>query len=48
MDYYLVPKVDHTRRFTLKLQDSWLERGECLSSLEDFDEVVKRVSTRAR
>ena len=46
-DYYVVPKVDN-RRFTLKLQDSWLERGECLSSLEDFGEVVKRVSVRAR
>ena len=29
-DYYLVPKIDYTRRFTLKLQDSWLERGERL------------------
>jgi hypothetical protein len=34
-------------RFTLKLQDSWLDRGERLGRLEDFGEVVKRVCVRA-
>jgi hypothetical protein len=46
-DYYLVPKIDYTRRFTLKFQDSWLERGERLGRLEDFGEVVKRVCVPA-
>jgi DNA invertase Pin-like site-specific DNA recombinase len=42
-DFYVIPNVDRSNRFTVKLEDAWLDRGERLAGLEDFCDVVKRV-----
>lgn len=47
-DFYVVPNINRHSRFTLKLKDAWLDRGEPLLDLTKLREVVKRVGVRAR
>ena len=45
-DFFVLPSVDKQRRFGISSRDSWLERGERLSNLSQFCELVRRASTR--
>jgi len=47
-DFHLLPKIDRLGRFTIRLQDPWLDRGERLASLSNFCDAVKRVCVRCR
>ncbi len=47
-DFYVIPNVNRSSRFTLKLKDAWLDRGQRLGSLEDFCDAVKRVCARSK
>ena len=46
-DFYVVPNINRSSRFTLKLKDSWLDRGEHLVNLTELCEAVKRAGARA-
>jgi len=43
LDFHVFPHMDHTRRFDISLCDPWLNRGERLSELSGFCELVKEV-----
>ena len=45
-DFFILPSVDKQARFGISLRDSWLERGERLSSLTQFCELVRRAPVR--
>ena len=44
-DFHILPNIDRRKRFSIDLRDAWLNRGECLSELSQFCEVVDRVSS---
>jgi DNA invertase Pin-like site-specific DNA recombinase len=44
LDFHLFPDMDRGRRFDISLKDFWLNRGERLSNLREFCDVVARVS----
>jgi hypothetical protein len=46
-DFYLIPNIDRSSRFTIKSQDVWLDRGERVAGLANFCEAVKRVCARS-
>jgi DNA invertase Pin-like site-specific DNA recombinase len=45
LDFHVVPGVDRVRRFDLRLEDAWLNRGQRLSALVEFCEVVARLKS---
>lgn len=45
-DFHVLPTIDRGTRFTLKLKDAWLDRGERLGSLASFCEAIRRVLHR--
>ncbi len=42
-DLFVIPNIDRSGRFTIKLQDAWLDRGEPIAGLANFCDAVKRV-----
>ena len=40
MDFYVVPSIDRARRFHLRKDDVWLNRGKRLVDLSHFGEAV--------
>jgi hypothetical protein len=44
-DFHILPNVDRRKRFSIGSRDAWLNRGECLSDLSQFSEVVHRVNS---
>jgi DNA invertase Pin-like site-specific DNA recombinase len=48
LDFYIVPNVDRSHRFHVSLADPWLDRGQPLSDLSDFCEVVQKVTAAKR
>jgi DNA invertase Pin-like site-specific DNA recombinase len=47
-DFHILPNIDHRKRFSIGLRDAWLDRGECLSELSQFCEVMDRVNSASR
>jgi hypothetical protein len=41
-DYHLLPNVNRSRRFTIKLKDQWLQRGMRLAELQHLFNAVER------
>jgi len=46
LDFHVLPNMDHRTRFYLVSSDVWMSRGERLSDLSAFREVVARVGAR--
>jgi DNA invertase Pin-like site-specific DNA recombinase len=46
MAYYLMPNLDRTRRFTIRMTDSWLDRGLRFSELTELFAAVRKLSLR--
>jgi DNA invertase Pin-like site-specific DNA recombinase len=44
-DFHILPNIDRRKRFSIGLRDAWLDRGECLSELSQFCEVMDRVNS---
>jgi hypothetical protein len=42
-DFHVIPNIDRSSRFTLKLKDPWLHRGERLTTLSNLWATVGRV-----
>jgi hypothetical protein len=40
-DFYVLPRVDRSRRFTLNVDDNWLRAGIALQKLQEFLDVVR-------
>jgi hypothetical protein len=47
-DFHVIPNINRMGRFTLKLKDEGLDRGEHLGSLGNFCEAVKGVCARSK
>ena len=47
-DFHVIPNINRIGRFTLKLKDEWLDRGEHLGSLANFCEALKEVCARSK
>ena len=48
-DFYLLPNIDHPKRFFIARDDPWLKRGRPMPRLSDFCEMVSHmVATRRR
>jgi len=47
-DFHVVPNIDRSSRFTLKLKDAWLDRGEHLLNLTELCEAVERIGVRGK
>jgi len=45
LDFYILPNMDRRKRFSIGLRDAWLNRGECLSELSQFCEVIDRMNS---
>lgn len=43
LDFHVLPNVNRRGRFVVSLNDTWLTRGQRLSELPDFCNVVKKV-----
>jgi DNA invertase Pin-like site-specific DNA recombinase len=43
LDFYMLPNMNRRTRFYVALSDPWMSRGELLSNLSSFREVVTRV-----
>jgi len=43
-DFHILPNMDRRKRFSIALSDAWLNRGERLSDLSRFYEVINRVN----
>ena len=43
LDFHVFPNIDRRKRFDISLSDLWLNRGERLSDLSTFTEVVGRM-----
>lgn len=39
----LMPNIEHRNRFTIKMKDAWLDRGELIPSLANFCDALRRV-----
>jgi DNA invertase Pin-like site-specific DNA recombinase len=48
MDLFVVPDTESRTRYTLSMDDPWLERGEKLGSVGDFLEVVRLLNARRK
>ena len=44
-DFHILPNIDRRKRFSIGLRDAWLNRGECLSELSQFCEVIDRMNS---
>ena len=44
MDFHLVPNIDRRKRFHITLGDAWLNRGQPLTDLRAFCQVVSSVN----
>jgi len=42
-DFYVMPNIEHRNRFTIKMKDAWLDRGELIPSLANFCDALRRV-----
>jgi hypothetical protein len=42
-DFYVLPNINHRKRFAIRLNDEWLKRGKPLQRLSDLVRVVDRV-----
>src|ERR1035438_1905667 len=45
LDFHVVPNMDRRRRFHISMSDTWLKRGQQLTNLRSFCEVVASVCT---
>ena len=48
MDLFVVPDTESRTRYTLSMDDPWLERGEKLGSVGDFLEAVRLVNVQRK
>jgi DNA invertase Pin-like site-specific DNA recombinase len=48
LDFHVLSKIDRRKRFCLRLHGPWLSRGERLTDLSHFREVVRRVAAARR
>jgi hypothetical protein len=42
-DFHVLPNIDRKKRFSIRPNDEWLERGQPLSKLSDLLDVVEQV-----
>jgi hypothetical protein len=43
-DFYVLPNIDRSGRFHIRMKDSWLERGVRLEDLSSFRDGVRDVA----